>query len=165
VVFAVAKDPSRPFQVQALHGTATAVGTQFDVQVSGESAAVTVLEGTVAVRASLSPEAPQVAVSAGQAVDYSLDGKLSAPHSVDLGRIRGWQASHLVFSNVSLAAALEDYNRYRTVPIVLGDPQLGERRINGVFRIGDEQAFLGALQQGLHVRVTRTDSQIVLQPQ
>lgn len=165
VVFAVTKDPARPFQVHALHGVTTAVGTQFDVQLASSSAAVSVLEGTVSVVAGESSDAEHVAVTAGQAVDYSLAGAISVPRPADVGRIRGWQASHLVFSDVSLAAALEDYNRYRTVPIVLGEPQLGERRINGVFRIGDEEAFLGALQQGLHVRVVRGDAQIVLQPQ
>jgi hypothetical protein len=33
-----------------------------------------------------------------------------------------------------------------------------------VFHIGDEAAFLSALDQGLHLKATRGDAQTVLQP-
>lgn len=164
-VFAVAKDAARPFEVYALDGVTRAVGTQFDVQLAGETAAVTVLEGTVAVAAGTAGAAAPVAVTAGQSVDYARHGAVSAPRPADAGRIRGWQSNRIVFNNVSLADAIEDYNRYRSTPIVLGDPALGERRVNGVFRVGDEEAFLGALQQGLHVRVVKDADRVVLEPQ
>jgi ferric-dicitrate binding protein FerR (iron transport regulator) len=47
---------------------------------------------------------------------------------------------------------------------VLGDPNLGAKRINGVFRMGDETAFLDALEQGLHLTATPTPTGTVLQP-
>jgi transmembrane sensor len=90
---------------------------------------------------------------------------VSAIRPADAGRIRGWQAQRIVFSDVALSEALREYNRYIKVPIVLGDPSLATRRINGVFRIGDENAFLGSLQQGLHVKISKTDSQTMLQTQ
>ncbi len=164
-VFAVTQDAARPFEVHALHGTTTAVGTEFDVQVTGDSAAVSVLKGTVAVRANENSGGGQgTEISAGQAVDYTADGTTSAIRSADASKVRGWMAQRIVFSNVTLADALTDYNRYIKNPIVLGDPALGSRRINGVFKIGDQAAFLGALQQGLHVTARTTDTSIVLEP-
>lgn len=162
-LFSVAKDSKRPFEVHALHGTATAVGTEFDVQVSGSATSVSVLAGTVKVQAVEKAENGEFTkVEAGQAVDYTEAGTTSAIRAADVGRVRGWQAQRIVFSDVALADALQDYNRYIKIPIVLADPTLKTRRINGVFRIGDQDAFLNALEQGLRVKATKMPSQIVL---
>jgi len=157
-LFTVTKNPARPFEVHALKGVTTAVGTEFDVRLGTGAATVSVLEGAVRVAAA-SGSTP---VAAGEVVDYGTDGRVSAPRPANVTRIRGWVAQRIVFSDEPLAEALADYNRYRTSPIVLADPALGSRHINGVFRIGDEQAFLGALEQGLQLKATRTDTQVVL---
>ena len=163
-VFTVTHDANRPFEVHALRGTTTAVGTEFDVQISGETTAVSVLEGTVTVRPTEGREdGSATRISAGQAVEYK-DGATSAIRAADAGKLRGWLAQRIVFGNVALAVALTDYNRYIKTPIVLGDPNLGAKRINGVFRMGDERAFLDALEQGLHLTATPTPTGTVLQP-
>ncbi|MGB6310324.1 MAG: FecR domain-containing protein, partial [Steroidobacteraceae bacterium] len=162
-MFSVTHDGTRPFEVHALRGTTTATGTQFDVQISGMTTAVSVLEGTVTVRPTDSREGGNsTQISAGQAVDYK-DGATSALRSADAGKVRGWLAQRIVFSNLTLAEALADYNRYIKSPIVLADASLGTRRINGVFRIGDETAFLDALEQGLHMKATPTATGTLLQ--
>jgi transmembrane sensor len=161
-LFSVSHDSARRFEVRALQGVTIAVGTQFDVQVEDADAAVSVLEGTVTVSANENVRRGET-VSAGQAINYTRDGTASTIRPADTGRIRGWQAQRIVFSDVALTEALREYNRYIKVPIVLGNPSLATRRINGVFRIGDEDAFLGSLQQALHVKVSRTDAQTVLQ--
>ena len=160
--FSVSHDSAHRFEVRALQGVTTAVGTQFDVQVDSVDAAVSVLEGTVTVSANENIHASET-VSAGQAINYTRDGTVSAIRPADAGRIRGWQTQRIVFSDVTLAEALREYNRYIKVPIALASPSLATRHINGVFRIGDEDAFLGSLQQGLHVKVSKTDTQTVLQ--
>ncbi len=160
-LFAVTKNPARPFEVHALKGVTTAVGTEFDVRLETDAATVSVLEGAVTVAAA----SGSMPVAAGEVVDYGLDGRLSAPRPANTTRIRGWMSQRIVFSDEPLAQALEDYNRYRTSPIVLSDPALGSRHINGVFRIGDEQAFLGALEQALHLKAEHRDAEIVLEPQ
>jgi len=165
-LFNVAHDPDRPFAVHALQGVTTAVGTQFDIEVMPTGAAVSVLEGTVTVGANgaVTAAAP-VAVSAGSGVGYTQEGTVSEVRPAELNRIRGWRTQRIVFNDMPLATALAEYNRYRQAPIVLSDPALGSRHINGVFHIGDETAFLGALEQGLHLKATRRDTQTVLQPE
>ncbi len=163
-LFSVAHDPSRPFEVHALGGVTTAVGTRFDVEIApAGSADVAVLEGTVTVSAGAGTTAAAVAVSAGQAVSYGSDGAVSVPKPADIGRIKGWEQHRIVFSDVPLGQALADYNRYSALPIVLKAPQMESRHINGVFRIGDEAAFLGALEQGLQLRAVHGSDQIVLE--
>ena len=162
-LFTVAKDPTRPFGVHARRGVSTAVGTEFDVRVDGLTVAVSVLEGTVAVAADQAArDTAPVAVTTGYQVTYSDNGSMSAPGPTDAARIRGWLSQRIVFNDVTLAAALEEYNRYTAIPVVLGNPELAGRHINGVFRIGDEAAFLGALQQGLHLKATKSATRTLL---
>jgi transmembrane sensor len=164
-LFSVAKDPSRPFEVHALQGVTTAVGTQFDVEIVPTGAAVSVLEGTVTVGAKgATASAPPVAVSAGSGVGYTQEGAVSELRPAELNRIQGWRMQRIVFNDIPLDSALTEYNRYTHTPIVLGDPALGSRHVNGVFHIGDEAAFLSAMEQGLHLKATRGDTQTVLQP-
>jgi transmembrane sensor len=163
-VFAVSHDSERPFEVHALRGSTTAVGTEFDVQIIAATATVSVLKGRVLVRpAEQTGAGTSTVVTAGQAVDYTAEGATSAVRNADAGKVRGWLAQRIVFSDVTLAAALADYNRYTKTPIVIADPALGDRRINGVFRIGDQAAFINALEQGLHVSATPNGQSIVLQ--
>jgi transmembrane sensor len=164
-LFSVSHDPSRPFEVHALQGITTAVGTQFDVELTRGGAAISVLEGTVMVGGSDHAAAlPPVAVSAGNGVGYSPEGAVSELRPAEVNRIQGWRTQRMVFNDIALDTALAEYNRYSHKPIVLGNPALGARHINGVFHIGDEAAFLSALDQGLHLKATKGDAQTVLQP-
>ncbi|HTC52808.1 MAG TPA: FecR domain-containing protein [Steroidobacteraceae bacterium] len=165
-LFSVSHDPGRPFEVHALQGVTTAVGTQFDVELTRGGAAVSVLEGTVTVGASgtATPALP-VAVSAGSGVGYTQAGAVSELRPAEVNRIQGWRSQRIVFNDIALDTALAEYNRYTRTPIVLSDPALGSRHINGVFHIGDEAAFLSAMEQGLHLKATRATTQTVLEPE
>jgi len=165
-LFSVSHDPGRPFEVHALQGITTAVGTQFDVEITRAGAAVSVLEGTVTVGGGAAgTSAPAVAVAAGSGVGYTQEGAVSDLRPAEVNRIEGWRTQRMVFNDIPLASALEEYNRYTRTPIVLSSPALGSRRINGVFHIGDEAAFLSALDVGLHLKAAKGDAQTVLKPE
>lgn len=162
-LFEVGGDPARPFEVHAQQGMTTALGTEFDIRVEGAAVKVSVLEGTVAVAADETGKSgTSTRVPAGQSVNYVRGGPVSAAGAADSTSILGWKAHRIVFNDAALANALKEYNRYLDVPIVLGSPELGTRHINGVFRIGEEDAFLGALKRGMHVKVSKNSSQTVL---
>ena len=165
-LFSVTHDATRPFEVHALQGVTTAVGTQFDVEIIRDGAAVSVLEGTVTVGGSgAAASLPAVAVSAGNGVGYSPAGAVSDLRPAEVNRIQGWRTQRMVFNDIALETALAEYNRYTHTPIVLSSPALGSRHINGVFHIGDEAAFLSAMEQGLYLKATKGDTQTVLQPE
>jgi transmembrane sensor len=162
-LFSVAKDPHRPFEVHALRGVTTAVGTQFAVRVDERRAEVTVLEGVVRVNTSTLPDANQgIRVGASQAIDYSSAGDLSALRTGNVLRIEAWQQQRIVFENTTLTDALAEYNRYTDTPLVLKSTRLGDKRVQGVFRIGDEPSFVHALEQALPLRAVPADDSIEL---
>jgi transmembrane sensor len=163
-LFAVTPDASRPFRVLALGSLTTAVGTEFVVALHGSEAEVSVLGGVVSV-GSPSPEAPAaIRISAGQAVNYGPNGALGTVHEADAERIRAWQANRMLFSNKRLADAIEEYNRYSTKPLILEAPELADRRVHGIFKVGDEEAFIHALERGLPLRAKRGPDTITLVP-
>ena len=106
-----------------------------------------------------------MAVVAGSGVGYTQEGAVSAIRPAEVNRIQGWRSQRIVFNDMALDTALAEYNRYTHTPIVLSDPALGSRHINGVFHIGDEAAFLSAMEQGLHLKATRSAAQTVLEPE
>jgi len=68
-----------------------------------------------------------------------------------------------VLNNVELGEAVAEFNRYSRLPMKLGDPALLQRRITGVFRTGETNAFLEAVQEAFDVHVERTATAIILQ--
>jgi transmembrane sensor len=162
-LFSVAKDAARPFDVLLFNGVATAVGTQFDVQRDGERATVSVAEGRVVVRTTVerAPSAP-VTLGPRDAVEYTAEGRPGAVHPANLQRIEAWKAHRLLFQDVALADALIEYNRYARVPVILRSESLATRRVAGVFTIGDEPAFIHALEQSLPIRAVTVAGQIEL---
>lgn len=162
----VHKDADRPFEVSANGGLTRAVGTEFAVQVVRGETHVAVLEGTVAVKTEAAKRdgaTAAVFVTAGEAVAYSGGGSGVRRIRADLRRIRAWTDHRIVFDDVSLQAALADYNRYSSTPVRLAATEYAERHVYGNFAIGDEAAFLGAVSEMLPLKATRANGEIVLE--
>jgi ferric-dicitrate binding protein FerR (iron transport regulator) len=68
----------------------------------------------------------------------------------------------IVFKNATLDDALAEYNHYTDTPVVLKSARLGQERVQGVFRIGDEPAFVHAIEQALPLRAQPADHSIEL---
>lgn len=118
-MFEVAKDEMRPFDVLALDGKATAVGTAFAVGIAGERATVTVTEGVVRVT---SPDGSFDGAStllAGQQVSYQQRGTPSAVRTLDAEAATAWRRGAIAIRDRSLADALAEIGRYRPGRIVL----------------------------------------------
>jgi transmembrane sensor len=158
----------RPFIVRALSGAVTDTGTQFDVnQRDSNTVTVSVLEGTVRIANVRADRGLATGnLRAGEALDYRADGSLSTVRPADTTQIQAWLAHRIVFSDVSLAEAVQQYNRYAQLPLILAPNAPAERKISGVFRIGDEDAFVRALEQQLRLKARKdAASSIVLDAQ
>ena len=165
-IFAVAKDPGRPFVVATNGYRVIAVGTRFSVRRDdGEDLRVAVTEGTV--RLESGPEAgsssPSALLPAGSLALVHGDNVLvrSLPLA-DVERMLGWRDGVLAFRDTPLAEAASEFNRYNTRRIVVGDAQAGALRVGGSFRWDNEEGFVRLLEQGFPVRAEITSDRIVL---
>ncbi|MDI4635609.1 FecR domain-containing protein [Pelomonas sp. V22] len=161
-LFEVAKDKTRPFEVLVGSTVVRAVGTRFLVQRHANGAVeVTVYEGVVELE---KPGTPPVRLGVGQvALDQAEQTRLSLASSAELERKLAWQQGRIVFDDTSLAAALEEVNRYSTEPIELAaDPGLQQMRISGAFATTDVAVFLRSLEQGFGLKVRQQDGRWVV---
>ncbi len=77
-------------------------------------------------------------------------------------RLTAWQDGRAIFSNDSLAHAVEIMNRYDRQRLTFGDEVAGSWRISGTFRVGDNAAFADALRAMLSLKVETADGGLQL---
>lgn len=145
--FSVEKDPSRPFEVLALDGAITAVGTAFNVQAVKDRVTVTVTEGAVRVaepteRADIrdgDPIGKELRVAHGQQVSYRPAGR---DHSGERARVKRvdakesarWRDGWLVYRNEPLKYVVADIARYTNLKFTVTDPAAELQFSGAVFK-------------------------------
>jgi len=143
--FKVARDTARPFAVLAGEKRVVAVGTQFDVRLSRDGVAVTLVEGKVRVEPAAAPDvALTTELMPGQQLVARTDA-VALVRQTDVSRATSWRHGQAIFENDSLSSAVAEMNRYSRRPIVLNDARLAGLRISGAFETGQSDAFVEAL--------------------
>ena len=172
--FTVAKNPQRPFYVIAGPVSVRAVGTAFNVRLGSSAVEVLVTEGRVQVNdsihggsllpavsaAALDEQADEALLVAGQQVVINLAPIANAPAQAsvavvtpaEMERSLAWQSTQLVFDDTPLDDVVTAFNHYNRRALVVGDAELGNRRITGVFRADNLDGFLRLLEAGGDVR-------------
>ncbi len=162
-LFQVAKDPSRPFIVEAGLAVVRATGTRFAVARDERNVVVTVEEGRVLVTDG-GGRAGAVALTAAEQVTISGAWPPVVEH-VNTARELAWSNRHLEFEDDTIAAAAEEFNRRNRVQIVV-DPSLGSRQVRGRFQADDPASFADSIAAGVKGVVTRPAPEVIrLQPQ
>jgi len=177
--FVVAKDPSRPFLVEAGSKRVIAVGTQFSVRRDGNDVRVVVTEG--AVRLESIGEEVHVSRLVGDATPQGSSGSaVSELARLTAGTIArttdgdvlvqersipeaeealSWRAGYLTFQETTLAEAVEEFNRYNTHRITIEDPKVAAIQISGTFRPTNYAAFLRLLESGYSIHSSSTEEE------
>jgi len=164
--FAVAHNARRPFEVLARDRVVRAVGTVFDVRMSGEqSMTVLVTEGRVAVaaRASTGNPAATTTVDAGEVATVS-GGSLTVTglSASEAARRMAWRNDQLDFQGETLAEAVAEFNRYNRRQIRIEDSSLEQINVGGSFKPRDIDSFVAALERSFGIKVRTSDSRSVV---
>ena len=176
--FTVAKNPARPFRVEALGIAVRAVGTAFNVRLGTSEVEVLVTEGKVAIspaetlsvarppslaRAEIPPNPGPTLLIANERAVVATTGPVSrprveriAPEAVRTALI--WQGPSLAFAATPLAEVAAQFNRRNLIQIVLADPALATLPIGGSFRPENIEAFVQLLESGNEIVVDRSDA-------
>lgn len=181
-LFEVARDASRPFVVRAAGSEVVAVGTVFAVRFTAgdggradDPLAVTLIEGQVTVRpaqdgaaAGVAPARP-IVMQPGERVRLATaagSAARKATPQVDrpsIEQVVAWKRNEAVFNGAPLADAVAEMNRYSRTPIVLvGDAALGQRRVSGLYRTGDNAGFAHAVAALHGLRVHQRQGRLEL---
>lgn len=180
-LFKVAKDPARPFIVDAEGALVRAVGTQFDVYRKPTGTRVTVIEGRVAVlpgsitapranpaagaAASLSTGVPgEILLAAGEQLDLQFAQAVGlatlVPQPANLDAATAWTRRQIVFNATPLSEVIAEFNRYNARQLIITDGSVGATRISGVFSSTDPDSLLRFLSALPTVRVVTTGDEI-----
>ena len=168
--FAVAKNPERPFVVEAGGVTVRAVGTAFNVQLTSAAVEIVVAEGRVAVgREAEAHSTPMASVlDARQRVVVPLRETGLGPPAVTLSEAEltarlVWQPRMLDFTDAPLASVVEELNRRNPVQLVPESAALRELRVNASIRSDNVEGFVRLLESSFDLRAEwRSETEIVL---
>jgi transmembrane sensor len=160
--FKVASNPERPFVVEAGQVRVRAVGTAFSVRRRETGASVFVTEGVVETwiegqenlrtkvaagsKALVEPGQPPQAVEARQEIEHGL----------------AWRFGQISLYGETLATAVNEFNRYNTRKIVIGDAELATEKVVGQFSADDPEAFARAAAGMFGARLITDDSTLRL---
>lgn len=154
----IAHDAVRPFELLTAQGLARLAAGQFNVRLRPAGLDLIVLAGQAAVEtASGAAQAQARVAGAGdprQALEVTAQhiAVLAAPEA-EVQAIQAWRRGEIVFEGQPLAEAVEEYNRYLTRKLVIGDARAGALRLGGRFMTGDPESFLEALRTTFGLRI------------
>lgn len=159
-LFDVAPDPDRPFSVEAGGARVTAVGTRFSVGMDrlGRTAGpveVLVSEGVVDVADGGRHPVPARLQAGMRALVRPTAGVEIAPvGEQELDQRLMWREGMLAFNGDTLSVAAARFRHYSDIPILIDDPDVGSRRVVGLYPAADPVGFARnvALSLGLEVQ-------------
>jgi transmembrane sensor len=163
--FSVAKMPSRPFVVETLAGVVRVTGTEFNVRATRDDRAeVTVLAGTVHVRAAGAAASDEAVTPGRQAL---VGGGRVIVHPLPEGAAQdvvAWRRGQTVFDDTPLGEAVERFAAYHARTIAV-DPAVADLRLGGRYSLEDLDGLLESVESVLPVRVLRgPDGEVRIAP-
>lgn len=165
-LFEVARDPAKPFLVDAGAARFRALGTAFNVRVRPDVVELTVTKGAVAVVAGEPGVEGLAAANVSAGGGAVIRAGAVAPTALNVQHLRqrtAWQEGVLEFDGESLAQVVDEFNRYRDKPIVIGDARLESLRIGGRFEVDEADRFLAALTSSFPIEtIATTDGGVLL---
>lgn len=168
--FTVAHDSERPFRVEAGVSETTALGTIFEVDLTGRRPVVHLVEGSVEVRATANPQAP-LRLRPGQRAAVEKDAPIlvetrpngeTVTMSNPVSEAEG--PNLLLAEGLPLGAVLDRANRVNSAKIRLADTAIGGRLVSGRFDVSDARSLARQLAAALDLDVKYQAGGYVLMP-
>lgn len=167
-IFEVAREPERPFVVEAGAARVTVLGTRFVVNRLSDSIRVSVDHGRVQVEAGPFWRRQRTLLEAGQVAELSLREDGSAGQLEPVARKAAdafaFERGLLVFDNAGLAEIAETLSRYRQQPVRVAQNGAGSAapRIVAGIQTSDVEGFIDMLPRLGPIEVRRESNGVWL---
>lgn len=158
--FSVAQVSGRPFRVRTDAGTATVLGTRFEIRTRADELQLVVVEGRVALEA----PANRVVVAAGE--HSAVVNRVAAEPTpvADAERMLSWTGRFLAFQATPLRDAAREIAAMYGVRISIADRDLGEQTVTAVFTGQDLDAVLAVMCEIVNARCVVRADEITINP-
>lgn len=170
--FEVAKDPQRPFIVQAGGTSVEAVGTEFNINRRSASVVVSVVEGAIRLASQSIGKTTEQAQDIGvKVVKHRLVQGEQAVYeqAADdwkfqkvVSRATSWRNGSLAYVNERLDRVIEDVNRYSETKFIIGDREVGNLVFTGTVMNHQISDWMEGLVKTFPVRLLHFEDRIVL---
>lgn len=158
--FHVRQKAETPFYVDAAGAIIQALASSFNVRLRPDLMEVVVTEGAVAVRAAAGLTKM---VKAGEAAFVRASMLTVAPlDRADLDQRTAWRDHVVELNGETLVQAVQEFNRYRAEPLIVGDPRIGGYRVGGRFNVNEVDQFLAAMVETFPIRTVKDNDGSVL---
>ncbi|AMK17107.1 anti-FecI sigma factor FecR [Sphingobium sp. MI1205] len=151
-MFDVARDEKRPFFVDLGDSEIRVLGTKFNIRRKEGATELAVTEGVVLVT---NNGAAPVNVHAGSSalIQPGIATTLIQDRALVQQRV-AWTEGFLEFEDKPLDEVVEEFNRYRKSPLVIGDPRIAGTLITGRFGLGESDEFVLALESSFDIKAS-----------
>jgi len=153
----VAIQRDRPFQLEDGGARFLATTAKFNLQTLAGGVRLTCVKGDVVCSAG----GHTARVRLGSEWRLTANGATTV-RPVDPTNASSWRQGILRFASTPLDEVIEQFNRYRSIAIVLTDNSQGARPVSGVFYTAEIDSAILLLQQLLHLRVRHLPGNVVL---
>jgi transmembrane sensor len=158
--FEVAKNPAKPFTVQAGKASVRVLGTKFNIRLDDDQTVVSVNEGRVRT-ASVGDPGGAVVLQAGQ--EAMVTNSRVQMRDLNDFVTSAWRRHEMTFQQVPLRLVVQQINRYRRAPIYIVNQALVNHRVTGIFSTQDSDETLRILRESLGIEaVTLPTGQTLL---
>lgn len=165
-LFEVAKDPTRPFVVEAGSATVRALGTSFTVsRLRDRPVQVIVRDGLVEVRQDDRAPPVRMAANTRALVPQKVQRNVPQPQHLApevVNRELAWRDGQLAFESEPLALAAAAFERYSATRIVIEDAHIARREITGLFTANDPVGFARAAAASLGLQAEIGEEEVRL---
>jgi len=135
--FAVAHDPTRPFEIETPAGEVRVLGTRFDLAVDEQDLRVAVVEGRVLLHA----RGRQTRVDRGE-VGRVLRGVTVPAMPIAMDSSTAWLGTFFAFSSTPLRDAAREISSRSGITIEISDSSLADRSVSGYFDEPDPKVMI-----------------------
>jgi transmembrane sensor len=153
-LFDVAKDPARPFIVEAGGTSVRAVGTSFSVKrLNDAPVEVLVREGIVEVAQPATHRPVRMTANMRIVTSHAVAQPVAIAQT-EVDRETAWRSGRIAFEGEPLAQAAAAFGRYSDTRIIIEDPGIGREEITGLFASNDPVTFARAAAASLELKAT-----------
>jgi transmembrane sensor len=162
VSFVVGPAGATPFTIQTPGTKLMVEAGGFNVRQRPDVLELTVISGEVTVIGPNGARVGQVRATSGAAIRAG-SVAMSALSTEQAARRLAWQSGIVEFHGETLAQAVDEFNRYRQAPMIIGDPEIASVRVDGRFDVGASDKFIRLLSLDVGIRrVVGTDQSVLL---
>ncbi|WP_228255615.1 FecR family protein [Aliarcobacter butzleri] len=161
-LFDVAKNPNKPFIVNANMIKVEVLGTNFEVKNEEDKISIDVISGKVKVEENKDNKFEELAIlTSGKRISFDKENNKIILKDIDIKNIASWKDGILFFQDYSLEKSINEFKKYKDINIFI-DNNIKKYMISGSFKIDEFDKFLFALSKIYSLKIDRKDNYIYI---